>query len=82
MSKRPSPSLLHYILGYSFLFFGLVAGFIPILQGWIFVAIGLIFLKDDRWARKAHVWLRRRYPKSRPYFRMAYKKVDDWIAKW
>ncbi len=67
-------------LGYGFLLFGMVGGFIPILQGWIFVAIGLILLKDHaRWARRLSIWLRRRYPKARPTFKAAYKKIDEWL---
>jgi uncharacterized membrane protein YbaN (DUF454 family) len=79
--KRKPTSVYHYIAGYFFLFLGLIGGFIPILQGWIFVAIGLILLRDERWARKVHIWIHRRYPKSRPAFKYAYKKIDEWIAK-
>lgn len=73
---------LRYVAGYGFLFFGLVAGFLPILQGWIFVAIGLLLLRDERWARKVQIWVRRRYPESRPVFRKVYKSLDGWIEKW
>lgn len=68
-------------LGYGLLLFGMIGGFIPILQGWIFVALGLILLKDHaRWARWLSVWLRRRYPTARPAFKKAYKKIDEWLA--
>lgn len=69
-------------LGYGFLLFGMLGGFIPILQGWVFVALGLILLKDHaRWARALSAWLRRRYPKARPAFKTAYQKIDEWLEK-
>ncbi len=79
--KRPF-SVYRYILGYSFLFFGIVAGLIPILQGWIFIVLGLVLLKDERWARKARVWLQRRYPATGPIFQKVYIKLDAWLGKW
>ena len=81
-NKKKPPSLYRYTLGYCFLFLGLLAGFIPVLQGWIFVAIGLVLLKDERWARKVQIWLHRRYPESRPIFRIVFRKLDLWLAKW
>lgn len=80
--KRKPPSIHRYFLGYLFLFLGLLFGFLPFLQGWIFVMIGLVLLKDDRWARKAHIYIRRRYPQSRPAFRWVYERVDKWLEKW
>ena len=79
---KKEPSFYRYVLGYIFLFFGLISGFLPILQGWIFVVIGVVLLKDDRWARKVHLYIQRRYPESRPDIRKFYKKVDDWLEKW
>jgi len=85
--KTQSPRAVHikYIrlaLGYGFLLLGMVGGLIPIFQGWIFVGLGLILLKDHaRWARWISVRLRRRYPKARPAFKKAYQKIDEILEK-
>lgn len=77
-----SLKIIRLCLGYLFLILGMLGGFIPFLQGWIFVALGLVLLKDDaRWARKLSIWARRRYPSSRPVFKRAYKTIDNLLKK-
>ena len=74
--------IIRLALGYGFLGFGMLGGFIPILQGWIFIALGLILLKDHaRWARALSIWLRRKHPHLRPAFQTAFKKIDSWLEK-
>ena len=81
-NKPMTLKIIRLCLGYFLLLFGMVGGFIPFLQGWIFVALGLVLLKDDaRWARKLSIWARRRYPSSRPAFKRAYKAIDDILKK-
>ena len=74
--------MIRLSLGYGFLILGFLGGFIPILQGWIFIALGLILLKDHAvWARRLSIWLRRKYPKVRPVFKQAFQKIDEWLEK-
>lgn len=74
--------MIRLSLGYGFLILGFLGGFIPILQGWIFIALGLILLKDHAvWARRLSIWLRRKYPKVRPAFKKAFQKIDEWLRK-
>lgn len=35
-------------LGIAFIIFGIIGGFIPILQGWIFITLGLILIFGER----------------------------------
>lgn len=82
VNQRWTLKFIRLVLGYFFLLFGMLGGFIPILQGWIFVALGLILLKDDaKWARSLSVWARRRYPNARPAFRRAYSWIDEVLKK-
>jgi len=84
MTKQTSTKakIIRLSLGYGFLLFGFVGGFIPVLQGWVFIALGLILLKDHAlWARRLSVWLRRKYPNVRPAFKVAFRKIDDWLEK-
>lgn len=84
MTKHTSTKakIIRLSLGYCFLLLGFLGGFIPILQGWIFIALGLILLKDHAlWARRLSVWLRRKYPKVRPAFKVAFHKIDNWLEK-
>jgi uncharacterized protein len=55
---------LRYILGIAFLILGIVGLFLPILQGILFIMIGLLILApNNRLIKKLLVWVRRKYPK-------------------
>lgn len=74
--------ILRRIVGYLFLIVGVLSGFLPILQGWIFIALGLILLKNEPWVRKIILWLYKRYPDKRHHFKNIHKKLDEWFGKW
>ncbi len=70
------------ILGYGCLILGVIGGFLPILQGWVFIALGLLLLKDhSRWARRAFLWVYKKFPKSRKAFKKAESMVDRVLEK-
>jgi len=61
----PSPrSILIQALGYTFLVLGILGMFLPILQGFLFLFIGLIILaRHANWAKRLLETLRARHPK-------------------
>ncbi|MBN9565006.1 MAG: hypothetical protein J0G29_02770 [Alphaproteobacteria bacterium] len=78
-----SRKIKRHIIGIFLLFFGVVGGFLPIIQGWIFISLGLLVLKDDiafipRLIRK----LKTRFPRTAPAFMKAEEKVDLIMHKW
>ena len=81
-NHTPTTRLIRLTLGYGFLIFGMIGGFIPVLQGWIFVAIGLILLKDhSTWARRISIWMRKKHPHIRTAFRHGHAHIDRWLKK-
>jgi uncharacterized membrane protein YbaN (DUF454 family) len=63
------------VTGWFFILLGIVGLFLPILQGILFIAIGLLILsRESPWAKKILVKLRRRYPEQ-------YKKLDKFRQK-
>lgn len=57
--------ILVLIAGWSFILLGIVGLFLPILQGILFILIGLIILSSQyAWARRLMAKLRQRFPKT------------------
>ena len=53
------------VVGWFFVALGIVGLFLPILQGILFIAIGLLILsKESRWAKTMFLKLRQRYPQQ------------------
>lgn len=51
-------------LGWLFIFLGILGLFLPILQGILFLTIGLILLsRESEWAAGKLDWLKTRYPR-------------------
>lgn len=66
------------VLGYVFLVLGIIGLFVPVLQGFLFIAVGLILLsRHAEWAKGALAWLKRRHP------RMAHgiERAEVWITR-
>lgn len=50
--------------GWGCIAIGIIGGFIPILQGWVFNVAGLLILSTEyEWAHKLLVWTRNRFPR-------------------
>jgi hypothetical protein len=69
MSAEPvalgRPSLARKAAGFGLLALGVLGLVLPILQGGLFIALGLFVLRDQYgWARRAMDWLRRRWPRA------------------
>ena len=52
-------------LGAFFLVLGVIGGFLPVIQGWIFILIGLALLAEELpWVRRHLDRLKERFPKQ------------------
>ena len=49
---RPVRRIVDWVVGLTLIGVGIVGGFVPILQGWVFILAGLAVLSShSRWAR-------------------------------
>lgn len=68
--------------GYLFLVLGVLGMVLPILQGFLFLAIGLIILaKTAPWAERLLTRFRKRYPEAGTLIDKAEVKVEAWGRK-
>jgi predicted PurR-regulated permease PerM len=59
------PSLKRKICGIGLLVLGVLGLVLPVLQGGLFLGLGLFVLRDQYgWARRAIGWLRHRWPRT------------------
>ncbi|HEV8524445.1 MAG TPA: PGPGW domain-containing protein [Terriglobales bacterium] len=69
-------------LGWLFLALGVVGLFLPILQGVLFLLIGLIILSSEYiWAHKLLTRILLRYPKLAAHVHQARRKGHEWKEK-
>ncbi len=83
---RPLPPAVKYwsllIIGWSFVLLGIAGLFLPVLQGILFITIGLVILtRVHPWARAFLVRLRRRFPTVNRWFQLARDKARRWIHR-
>jgi len=68
--------------GYAFLVLGVIGLVVPILQGLLFLAIGMIILaKTAPWAERVLQRFRTRYPRAGVIIDKAETKVEEWGRK-
>jgi len=80
--KNHAKTILTYVAGWSFILLGIVGLFLPILQGILFIAIGLLILaQHSRWAKRMLVRLRRKYPEQYKGFETFRQKVSSLFKK-
>ena len=61
---RRTRSLIIKWLGWAFMVLGVLGLFLPILQGILFLAIGMVLLSyESPWFRQKLAWVEQRYPK-------------------
>ena len=74
--------LLMLGLGYGFLGLGFLGLFLPILQGLLFLAIGLIILsRHAAWAERLLLRLKARYPRAGNLFIKAEVTAERWLHR-
>ncbi len=79
--QRLKPILM-LALGYTFLALGVLGMFLPFLQGFLFLAIGLVILaRHAAWAQRLLERLRQRYPKVGELIDSAEAKAEGWWRK-
>ena len=83
--KSLSPAVKHWsllVIGWGFVLLGIAGLFLPVLQGILFITIGLIILaRVHPWARGILVRLRRRFPAVNRGFQLARDKARRWIHR-
>jgi uncharacterized protein len=83
--RRVKPILMQ-ILGYAFLVLGVLGLFLPILQGFLFLFVGLLILaKYAPWAQRLLDHLEERYPRFGHLKDQAEGAMERWqkrIAGW
>jgi hypothetical protein len=87
ISKTRLKVVLWQALGYGFLVLGVLGMFLPILQGFLFLAIGLIILaRHAPWAERLLDYLRQKSPRLDRSIAKAEVKTNQWRhraeAKW
>lgn len=80
--RWPSRRLLKLILGWGFLVLGVLGLFLPILQGVLFLAIGLGLLAQELpWAHRLLTRLKHRHPHMARMFEDARHKGEAWVHR-
>jgi uncharacterized membrane protein YbaN (DUF454 family) len=71
------------VLGWAFILLGIAGLFLPILQGILFLLIGLIILSSEYvWAHKLLTKLKARFPKIAAHADSAHQKAERVMARW
>ncbi|MBI2678622.1 MAG: PGPGW domain-containing protein [Candidatus Koribacter versatilis] len=80
--KQPLKRALVLVVGWAFILLGIVGLFLPVLQGILFLLIGLVILSSEYvWA---HHLLRRvgeRFPKLHSLIEHAKHRAEGWIHR-
>ncbi|CAA7616441.1 PGPGW domain-containing protein [Magnetospirillum sp. UT-4] len=80
--KRPAARLLKIVFGWAFIVLGVLGLFLPILQGVLFLAIGLAILAQEQpWAHRLLMRLRHRFPHAAHVLDDARHKAQDWLHR-
>lgn len=75
-------TIMLQVVGYAFLVLGVIGLVVPILQGFLFLAIGMIILgKTAPWAERLLERFRQRYPRAGGIIDSAEAKVEEWGRK-
>jgi uncharacterized membrane protein YbaN (DUF454 family) len=70
--------LLRLLIGWSFILLGIAGLFLPVLQGILFLLIGLIILAPEyAWAQKLLHKLQNRFPKIFEHAHQSHLKVEE-----
>ena len=78
--------LVKLIVGWTFLILGILGFFLPILQGFLFTAVGLVILAEEsKFVKKLLQPLERKYPKQfekvHAFRNSVYRKVQALIQR-
>lgn len=80
--KSHTQRILILITGWTFILLGIVGLFLPILQGVLFLLVGLIILSSEYvWAHRLLTKLRERFPKLGRTADRAKAKAAEWLRR-
>jgi len=80
--KKTIKRALILIVGWAFILLGIAGLFLPVLQGILFLLIGLFVLSSEYiWAHKLLQKLKNRFPKIAAQFEVAKEKSERWLAR-
>lgn len=80
--KTYTKRILVLITGWSFIVLGIAGLFLPILQGVLFLLVGLIILSSEYvWAHRLLTKLRQRFPKLGQTADKATEKATAWLRR-
>jgi uncharacterized membrane protein YbaN (DUF454 family) len=69
--------------GWAFILLGIAGLFLPVLQGILFLLIGLIILSSEYvWAHKLLARLKARFPKIGAHADAAHQRADHLMDRW
>ncbi len=70
------------LVGWVFIVLGIAGLFLPVLQGILFLLIGLLILSTEyAWAHHFLAKLQRRFPKISRHFEQARQRAERWRVK-
>lgn len=74
--------VLVLFLGWTFIALGVVGLFLPVLQGVLFLLIGLFILSSEYvWAHRLLQKIKTRFPRLAARMEEASRKAHEWLAK-
>jgi hypothetical protein len=74
--------ILILIVGWAFILLGILGLFLPVLQGVLFLLVGLIILSSEYvWAHRLLTRLRERFPKIGRTADLATEKASAWLRR-
>ncbi len=80
--KAYTKRILILIVGWAFIALGILGLFLPILQGVLFLLVGLIILSSEYvWAHRLLAKLRERFPKIGRTADLATEKATAWLRR-
>jgi uncharacterized membrane protein YbaN (DUF454 family) len=80
--KTYTKRILVLIAGWGFILLGILGLFLPILQGVLFLLVGLIILSAEYvWAHRLLTRLRERFPKTGRTADKATEKATAWLRR-
>ena len=80
--NRTVKKALVLVTGWAFILLGIAGLFLPVLQGILFLLIGLIILSSEyAWAHHLLTKVKERFPKLAEVAHQAHTKADRWLHR-
>jgi len=80
--KTYTKRILLLVVGWAFILLGILGLFLPVLQGVLFLLVGLIILSSEYvWAHRLLTKVRERFPKIGRTADLATEKASAWLRR-